>query len=171
MSENCGVLFDVHDSDIPLKMDFPILMQNMLTWMLPQGLGHDVKYYAGQEVQIQSMPGVQNIYVTTPSGERLSIDPTYSIVPINDAREVGIYRVQQDVVSSKGTNTTEHYFAVHVPTQSESDLRPGQVLTDTSQYESGQYTPVVQMKELWRYFAWILLAVILLEWWVYQYGY
>ena len=163
--------FDVHDSDIPLKMDFPILMQNMLTWMLPQGLGHDVKYYAGQEVQIQSMPGVQNIYVTTPSGERLSIDPTYSIVPINDAREVGIYRVQQDVVSSKGTNTTEHYFAVHVPTQSESDLRPGQVLTDTSQYESGQYTPVVQMKELWRYFAWILLAVILLEWWVYQYGY
>ena len=29
--------FDLHDSNLPLKYDFPVLIQNMLDWLLPAG--------------------------------------------------------------------------------------------------------------------------------------
>lgn len=162
--------FDVHDSDIPLKVDFPILIQNILAWLLPQGAEQNANYYAGQEVEIHTIPGVQKIRVTTPSGKEVSMDPTHSLVTFNGAYEVGVYKVRQDAESGILQETREKYFTVHIPTRSESDLRPGQAF-DNVEYGFRQAVPAVHMRELWKYLAWALLVVILLEWWVYQHGY
>ncbi len=163
--------FDVHHSDIPLKVDFPILIQNVLTWVLPQSSGQESGFYAGQEVFINLLPGAGEIRVITPSGKEFVLDPSYSVVPFIDSHEVGVYTVQQVVQQGDGQEVLESHFTVHVPTHSESDLRAGQVIGDVGQPVDGRNGGSGFVKELWRYFAWAVLAVIMFEWWVYQRGY
>lgn len=163
--------FDVHHSDIPLKVDFPILIQNVLAWVLPQSLGQESRFYAGQEVFINLLPGAGEIRVITPSGKELTLEPSYSQVPFMDSHEVGVYTVRQIVQQGDGQEVLESHFTVRVPTHSESDLRAGQVIGDVGQPVDGQRSESGLIKELWRYFAWAVLAVIMLEWWVYQRGY
>ena len=48
--------FDVHDSDIPLKMDFPFNAEYAYLDASTR-LGHDVKYYAGRRYRYSQCPG------------------------------------------------------------------------------------------------------------------
>lgn len=163
--------FDVHYSDIPLKVDFPILIQNVLAWALPQSVVLESWFYAGQEVHINLLPGAQEIRVITPSGKEFVLDPSYSVVPFIDNHEVGVYTVQQVIQQGDRQEVLESHFTVHVPTHSESDLRAGQVMSDVGQPADVRSDVSGLVKELWRYFAGAVLAVIMLEWWVYQRGY
>ncbi len=163
--------FDVHHSDIPLKVDFPILIQNVLEWVLPRSPIERNDFYAGQEVLINSLPGAQDIRVINPSGKELVLEPSYSVIPFMDSHEVGVYTVQQTVQRKDGQEVLESHFTVGVPTHSESDLRAGRVTSDGGQPMDGRKGEYGFMKELWRYFALAVLAIVMIEWWVYQRGY
>ncbi|MCM8899735.1 hypothetical protein KVG29_00665 [Caldicoprobacter algeriensis] len=163
--------FDVHHSDISLKVDFPILIQNVLAWVLPQSSGQERGFYAGQEVFINLLPGAQEIWVITPSGKELTLEPSHSQIPFIYSHEVGVYTVRQVVQQGDRQEVLESHFTVHAPTHSESDLRAGRVMSDMGQPADVRSDVSGLVKELWRYFAWAVLAVILLEWWVYQRGY
>jgi hypothetical protein len=153
------------------KVDFPILIQNVLAWALPQSVVLESWFYAGQEVHINLLPGAQEIRVITPSGKEFVLDPSYSVVPFIDNHEVGVYTVQQVIQQGDRQEVLESHFTVHVPTHSESDLRAGQVMSDVGQPADVRSDVSGLVKELWRYFAGAVLAVIMLEWWVYQRGY
>jgi hypothetical protein len=158
--------FDVHDSDIPLKVDFPILMQNILAWMLPPVVDSDVRIYAGMDVNINPLPQAEHVDVIAPSGKATALAPPFPIAPFANTDEVGVYTVEQrwSDGSAKG------YFTVAIPVEQESDL--------TAQGKSyAQETPrqtdanPVSRTELWPYLAWIALSIVLIEWQVYQHGY
>lgn len=163
--------FDVHHSDIPLKVDFPILIQNVLAWVLPQSSVEESEFYAGQEVFINLLPGARDVHVIAPSGRELPLDRSYSSIPFMYSHEVGIYTVRQTVQQGDKQEVLESHFTVGVPTHSESDLRVGQVTNGGGQTVDGRKGGSDFMSELWRYFAWAALAVVMLEWWVYQRGY
>lgn len=163
--------FDVHHSDIPLKVDFPILIQNVLAWVLPQSSVGESEFYAGQEVFINLLPGARDVHVIAPSGRELPLDRSYSSIPFTYSHEVGIYTVRQTVQQGDKQEVLESHFTVGVPTHSESDLRVGQVTNEGGQPVDGRKGGSDFMSELWRYFAWAALAVVMLEWWVYQRGY
>jgi len=163
--------FDVHHSDIPLKVDFPILIQNVLAWVLPQSSVEESEFYAGQEVFINLLPGARDVHVIAPSGRELPLDRSYSSIPFTYSHEVGIYTVRQTVQQGDKQEVLESHFTVGVPTHSESDLRVGQVTNEGGQPVDGRKGGSDFVSELWRYFAWAALAVVMLEWWVYQRGY
>ncbi|MDN5277426.1 MAG: Ca-activated chloride channel, partial [Clostridiales bacterium] len=142
-----------------------------LTGKKPSEDKMDYSEYKVDEARKNLLPGAQEIRVTTPSGKEFALDPSYSVVPSIDNHEVGVYTVQQVIQQGDEREVLESYFAVHVPTHSESDLRAGRVMSDMGQPADVRSDVSGLVKELWRYFAWAVLAVIMLEWWVYQRGY
>lgn len=158
--------FDLHDSDIPLKVDFPILMQNLLNWMLPPVVDSDGQIYSGQSVDIHLLPNAQMVDVVTPSGKTVRIAPPFPAAPFADTQEIGVYTVEQrwDNGSAKG------YFTVQVPVKEESDLQAkGRAYPTTVPYLDVQ-KPAIS-KEWWPYLAWAALVLVLIEWRVYRRGY
>ncbi|AEE96729.1 VWA domain-containing protein [Mahella australiensis] len=158
--------FDLHDSDMPLKMDFPILMQNVLAWMLPPVVDNDVQIYAGSDVDINPLPQAENVNVITPSGKTVAVAPPFPPAPFAYADEVGVYTVEQrwNGGSAKG------YFTVTIPTEQESDLAAdGKSYAQAPSQQTGANP--VSRTELKPYLAWLALLLVLIEWQVYQRGY
>src|SRR5690606_5798329 len=67
--------FDIHNSDLPLKPDFPILMQNIMEWMLPQVVDSSIIKYSGDEININPLPHASRVEVINPSGDTTEVAP------------------------------------------------------------------------------------------------
>ena len=158
--------FDLHNTDLPLKTDFPILIQNLLSWMLPQVVDRDGRFLSGEEVDIHPLPHAQAVYVITPKGERIKLAPPFPAAPFSETDEIGIYTVEQDL----GEELVRGAFTIQVPTHSESDLLAGQEEIELNKAGEGRDNPAGR-KEFWPYFIRAAFLFILAEWWVYQRGY
>lgn len=148
-------LFDIQRSDLPLKADFPILIQNILGWMLPGGGARVGDLYAGEEALITPMPNARSVDVTDPTGKSYTG---------GSLQEMGVYKVVQDTDRGEYVD----FFAVNFPvhTQSNLKLQSGEQEVDIKATQN-----TVMTRELWKYILWGVLALLLLEWWVYSYGY
>lgn len=160
--------FDIHNSDLPLKVDFPILIQNLMEWMLPRAVEQDVKKFAGEELAINPLPHAKEVYVVPPSGRKISIAPPFPVPPFDDTEEVGIYRVKQILDDGE---VVESFFTVHIPVHKESNLRQSSEILDIEDGEINQKPTPLGRREIWNILIWAALALILVEWWVYQRGY
>lgn len=147
--------FDIHRSDLPLKPDFPILMQNILGWMLPGGGALVEDLYAGEEAQVTPMPTAKHIDVIGPDGKSYTG---------GTLQELGVYKVVQDTDRGEYVD----YFAVNFPVHTQSNLKLQKTEQDMDIETTGDR---VMTRELWKYILWGVLALLLLEWWVYSYGY
>ena len=132
--------FDLHDSNLPMKGDFPILMQNLLSFLLPDAR--------------QSFPdGLCGDSLTLPADARMV---TPSGRPAADTWEQGVYTVRYRVAD--GAERTAR-FALHMD-PAESDLRQAgggdAAINLTTRMDAGrELTP------------WVLLAFLalaLVEW-------
>lgn len=83
--------FDLHDSNLPLLMDYIILTKNLLTYSFPS-IVEKSNYICGEEAVINVMPEFDSIRVEKPNGDvsYLSVNTTSSTFKLN---EVGIYKV------------------------------------------------------------------------------
>ena len=76
--------FSLHESNLPLKADFPILIQNLLNWLLPQDMAFAGQVFAGESLKLQSFTDATQIIVTSPSGREYNLMPflrRYSMTP------------------------------------------------------------------------------------------
>lgn len=160
--------FDIHNSDLPLKADFPILIQNIMEWMLPQVVDDNMGNFAGNEVNINPLPHAQKVVVTSPAGIAENIAPPYPVPPFRETQEVGIYKVEQSMVKDK---KIEGYFTIQIETDKESDLSLVQYSDTGAEMQEDSRTNPDMGKNIWHYFIWAVLILILIEWWVYQRGY
>ncbi|HZJ57005.1 MAG TPA: VWA domain-containing protein [Clostridia bacterium] len=159
--------FEIHKSDLPLKSDFPILMQNLLGWMLPQIVDYDAERFAGDEVEINPFPHAQKVTVENPYGLTMDVGPPFPIPPFSETQEVGVYKVRQRI----DEKDIEGYFTVHIPTLKESDLRLIDQPSTETKIQTDDRLRLSTGKSVWHYFIWAVLILILAEWWVYQRGY
>lgn len=148
-------LFDIHRSDLPLKADFPILIQNILDWMAPDAGAGQESFYSGEEFLLNSMPTADRVDILGPDGE------TYTEGTLQDT---GIYKVIQYI------DEEEHidYFAVNFPVDTESDLSSKLIGHEVDIKTSADS---VAAREVWKYVLWVALVLLAIEWWVYTYGY
>ena len=156
--------FSLKDSNLPLKADFPILMQALLNWTLPPGLDELDFTYPGDPVLLAPMLEADQISVISPSGKEYNFDP-YPVPYFYDSYETGIYQVVQRA-SDKLYRT---YFPVVFQTSQLSDLRDA----FEEMPDQGQQTPGLSaqfLKDFWKYAGWALVLLLLIEWWVYHYG-
>jgi Ca-activated chloride channel family protein len=157
--------FSLHDSNLPLKPDFPILIQNLLSWMLPPEMTFPGPVYAGETVLLTPFPDVSHITVTSPAGKKYRFD-AYPVPVFYDTRDIGVY----EIVQHAENRTYEGRFAVSVPTDEVSDLRSDSPDSDTAAREEAAAAALPFQKDIWMIAGWILLLLLLLEWQVYHHG-
>ncbi|MBV9358398.1 MAG: VWA domain-containing protein, partial [Chloroflexi bacterium] len=69
--------FDLHQSDLPLQPAFPVLVQNLLDWLVPGGGVAAPMVRAGQPEGLVAIPNAQSIDVVAPDGRRTSVAPPF----------------------------------------------------------------------------------------------
>ncbi|NLB42794.1 MAG: VWA domain-containing protein [Clostridiales bacterium] len=157
--------FSLHESNIPLKADFPILIQNLLNWLLPQDITFAGQVFAGESLPISPLPDATSITITSPGGRKYEFD-SYPAPLFYDTHEIGIYEISQQAEDQIYTGR----FVVSVPTDQVSDLRmdrestPGQV----AEFIANSASPF--RRDIWMAAGWALLLLLLIEWWVYHRG-
>ena len=155
--------FDIHRSDLPLQVAFPLLLSNLLDWLAPGGNDAIPTQVApGVAVVIQVPLDVDLVSVTPPDGSRIQLSPQAGRVTLADTSQLGVYQLIWGEAE-----TVE--FAVNLFNPQESDLRPLLSLP-VAGVESLDVNsrPQQARREWWRPLAFAALGVMMAEWLVYQ---
>ncbi len=160
--------FDVHNTDIPLTPAFPILMTNALEWLLPSTIKNIESVYPGEALNFNLDPKAQEAFITTPSGRSIKVAPPFPASLFYDTDEVGIYTLNQKMAESESS----FHFTVNVPAEQESDLMKSEIKDSGNDASGGteEVKPVNTGMNLQWIFLWVILALLLIEWWVYTNG-
>jgi hypothetical protein len=163
-----GVLigFDLHDSDLPLRAAFPILVDRLTSWLLPQA--SQPSFRPGAEVPLGATGG--GLSVTRPDGSVVPIAADASSGPavFADTNELGIYEVVRG--AGTGRQVLSH-FAVNLSTPDVSAVAPvahpdiaSSIAAATSQ------TTRKRPQEWWPWVAGAALIILSAEWAVFHRG-
>ncbi len=164
--------FDLHDSDLPLQIAFPILTANLVDWLLPRGAVRlPVTIRPGDPVPIQPDPETTGIVITAPDGTRHAL-PVGEELPVFAATDqLGVYLVEQlDQPGISDHVLQSAVLAVNLFDEAESNIAPREVVrvgqaevVTATREEEGR-------REFWPWLAGAALGVLVVEWWVYQRG-
>lgn len=161
--------FDLHDSDLPLQLAFPILMSNLMTWYAPaQIVDAPDGMTTGQPLAIRPRAEADAYRVTRPDGaqETSQLEETQALYTNTDLP--GIYTVELLV----GERTlTEQQVAVNLFAPEESAIAPAETITiGEADVAQGIGAEVEGQRELWPWVAGAAMAILFIEWWVYHRG-
>ena len=156
--------FDLHESDLPLRIAFPILMQNLSEWMLPPSVPSH-SFHPAETVTIVPEPGATSVSVIRPDGSRRAL-ATGAIASFADTDPTGLYTVEQVIAGQMQRS----WFSVNLFSDSISQLKPPDRLTlPPTRAVAVQATHRGQL-EIWPWIALAALAVITAEWLAFHRG-
>jgi Ca-activated chloride channel family protein len=159
--------FDLHYSDLPLQVAFPLLLSNIVGYLAP-GSGADAAQLApGQPLAFQLDPSVTDVRVTRPDGQVVSLPIANSQAIYADTDALGVYTAEQ--YQGEKLAVRQRY-AVNLLDAGESRVAPQADLAvkQTSGLPQATTAERVGRQEFWRWLAAIALAVLVVEWLVYQ---
>lgn len=157
--------FDLHQSDLPLKPQFPVFIHQLAGWLLPSGGSGLTAGRIGERAAIPVSAHVEKVTVIAPSGAQQTFQPEQMHIDYIP-REVGLHKVATE---EKGKTEVQH-FVVPFPSE-ETDIQPNANLLTTSGSgkEKGKAEQGVAEVAHWVVLA--ALVVLALEWVVYGRGY
>ncbi len=160
-----AITFDLHDSDLPLQITFPILLVNLINYLAP-GRTFDVPdgVSPGASVIIRPDPGVSTVAIASPSNQVYSVRPAGGEVVFKDTQELGAY----GVTLINGDQQVVDYFAVNLFDPAESDIRPAATIRLGQSQIASAKADEVGWQEWWPWLAALALLILLIEWWVYH---
>jgi len=150
--------FDIHDSDLPLTMNFPVLLYRLMEWYFPERVSGVDSVYAEDSIDFSLQAQSRRAWVETPGGGVVDIAPPFPARTFTQTRQVGIYRlVEEDAEGEK----TETRFVVHPKSLVESDLS---LQGEEGNYMEGGSKTVTMGKSLVSIVILLLLLLLLAEW-------
>jgi hypothetical protein len=156
--------FDLHDSDLPLQVTFPILIANLLNYLAPtQPFSAGDGLLPGQSLIVR--PGSRDTAITVqdPTGALYSATATQGGVVFANTSVLGVYTVLSN-------QTVLGRFAVNLFDPGESNIRPAPSIrigrTDIQATAPGAQGQL----EIWPWLAGSAFILLLLEWWIYHRG-
>lgn len=105
----CVLGMDIHDTELPLKTEFPILIYNIMNECVNTGMLSGTVISAGSTVKISGKLNGEVPTIELPDGKSESL--TGTIVNYTNTNAPGIYTVSQE---AEGRNQTE-VFAINFP--------------------------------------------------------
>lgn len=155
------IAFDIRDTDLPLKMDFPIFMQNILDYILNINTQEKVEVLAGETIGINILPKAKEVNIIDPSGKKQKLtSSSYS-----DTFKKGIYTIEQKTDGE----TLKSSFVSNIDTSKESLDRDETIDGETS--GAANENKVRSGKDIRNIILILALLVISFEWVVYNRGY
>lgn len=161
--------FDLHASDLPLKIAFPILVANLLEWFSPaRPFDAPDGLIPGEPLVIRPRPGTTEYRITLPDGSLRTFPVTDAPLTFAATDQPGVYRVE---LVGEGEGASGGLFAVNLFAPQESRIAPAEAIR-IGQTEVAQAGPGDEagQREFWFWLAVAALVVLLVEWWVYHRG-
>ena len=113
--------FDLRDSDLPLRLAFPILTANLMGWLMPQLSTEPALSLPSGFPWMPSLPAAATAAtLITPDGRRL---PLALDAPQTTETAAGLYRIEAETPAGPVVS----YAALSLLDAAESDLRPREV--------------------------------------------
>lgn len=151
--------FDLHQSDLPLSKEFPILIYNMIAWYFPDSISGMDKVQAGNVLEFAALADSTSVQVIKPDAKRVSLAPPFPLNPFADTELTGIYILEQK--NQEGIVLAEN-FAVNAVTEGESNL-----IQKEGIYEEAEQKRKIDAGRSLQSLVLILLLLLLgAEWWV-----
>jgi Ca-activated chloride channel family protein len=148
--------FDLAQSDLPLKVEFPILLSNTVAWLAGRdALATDRAVRAGQPATIRT--SAASLTVTTPAGDTEELAARDGSVIFADTFRAGAYELKDAPP-----------FAASLLNEAESDTAPRDSIKTRTGEVSGQAASFYSEREFWRWIALAALTALTIEWWVYH---
>jgi hypothetical protein len=158
--------FDLRDSDLPLRVAFPLLLANLVDYLTP-GVGNALpeQVSPGQPLLIPLPPQAQAGVITCPQGNRVRLTPENGSVRFADTTTPGVYTVTWEDAETD-TPTRIGRFAVNGYSALESDIAPRAQLgiTSTDREIAVTHDHTAARREWWRPLAWTALTLLIVEW-------
>ena len=160
-----AITFDLHDSDLPLQVSFPILLANLIQYLIPAG-GFDAqaRISPGDSLRILPASDVEQIAVASPTGQVYTYLPQADGITFSQTGALGVYAVNY---LRKDSQSAE-YFAVNLFAPLESDIQTLQTLQVGGQAIPSSQPKDIGLYEIWPWLVWITLGILILEWWFYH---
>ncbi len=159
--------FDIHNSDLPLQVAFPLLISNMLSYLAPGSGGEAAQIAPGQPLAIPADPSISEVRVTRPDGKIVLAQIQGGQALYADTEMPGPYTVEQ----LQDTRViARQMFAVNLfaPRESRISPQPELNIAQVSGLQQAVTREQVGRQEFWRWLAAVALAVLMIEWLVYQ---
>jgi hypothetical protein len=148
--------FDLAKSDLPLKIEFPILLANSISWLAGrESLADERTIRAGQPALIRATGGQTEI--TQPTGDAIDVEVRDGSASFADTLRVGLYEVKD-----------ARPFAVSLLNESESNTSPRDSIQSRTGEVGGEAESFTAEREAWRWLLLAVLSVLAIEWWVYH---
>ncbi len=152
--------FALQDSDLPLRVAFPILTNNLMGWLLPQTSQAPITPLPAGQPWTPALPLAATAAVlVTPTGERVDLLDATASLP----QRAGLYRLELETAGGPAT----HYVALSLLDAVESDLFP-RPLRIEGQAPLSAAPGTIGWRDFSRWVAAAALALLLLEgalWW------
>jgi Ca-activated chloride channel family protein len=157
--------FDLHESDLPIRIAFPILIENLSEWMLPPSVPSR-SFHPDELVTIVPEAGATSVTVVRPDGSRRSL-AAGSVATFGDTDLLGLYTVEQ-VAAGK---VDQSWFAVNLFSDPTSQLKPADRLTlPPTRPNVGTQATHSGLLEIWPWIVLIALGVVVAEWLAFHRG-
>lgn len=153
--------FDLYESLWPHRISFPVFVKNTLPILGLEGtaLEAGIAYRTGENAVIAPDKPLETITYTGPAtitGRSLGNTLTIDAFP-----RAGLYETSEEL------STRYKQLAVNLLDTAESDPRTAQTIKIGTSQESIDEETVEVRKEVWPWFVWAALAVLLVEWLLY----
>jgi hypothetical protein len=178
------VTFDLHDSDLPLQITYPILFSNLMQYLARSNqLSVDTNGVTGQadtavdtvkEDNLQIQPGarilitphdeVGKIEVVAPDGSIQAPVTLNGKTTFDRTQQVGLYSVR----FPDHADIPPDQFAVNLFNGDEENILPKTTLFVGQKQLTATTETVLGQREYWPWLAGIGLAILMLEWWLYH---
>jgi len=160
--------FDLKRSDLPIRETFPLLVVNLIDWLIPRnGSGLPLQVGPGEVVKFSLPPETLNrsiASITRPDGSNVRLSSAEGTFLFADTNQLGEYKVTWD-------DLVKASFAVNLFNPQESDLKPAMSLPWSGSGEQTEGAVSASNQQARHEFWWplTLIAFLLLvaEWLVY----
>jgi VWA domain-containing protein/aerotolerance regulator-like protein len=148
--------FDIHRSDLPLRPAFPLLVQNLVSSLLPSSFENQV-LPLGQPVRVIGSRDTTAVVITRPSGGPVTLRPPFPAT-LTDTSMPGVYNVEE----RRPAGSVKSTFVVELQDPRQSRIVPG----DKPTVRAVSRTPGEKTRatmEMWKWLAALALAGVVIE--------
>ena len=157
--------FDLHESDLPLRIAFPILVQNLSEWILPPSVPSH-SFHPDEPVTIVPETGATSVTVVLPDGRR-QVLAGGGIATFGETDMTGLYTVEQAVAG----RINRSWFTVNLFSDQVSQLKPAGRITLPPYANTIAANAVHRGQlEIWPWIALGALGLVALEWLAFHRG-
>jgi len=155
--------FSIFDSDIALKIGFPVLIQNTVDYCLSNYHYATGSVFSSEDVDISLKPTCLRAEVITSDKKVVSVAPPFSTKRFDKTEKVGFYTLKQTL--EEGELSTP--FVVNIDTSKESSIRE-YIESDGQAVEEYIGVSEFAKKEFGKVMLIIALIILMIEWGIFR---